>query len=275
MMERPRILITNDDGIESPSVIALKRVFNQSDYNVCMVIPSSQRSWGGKAISCEKCVSLEEVKCPDGDIIYSFTGTPADCIILGNFHLCDRKPDLIISGINYGANVGNSFVLSSATVGAAIEGSFLGIPSIAVSLLANTNFLRGRTRLTPDTFKFSANFTKKIADFVLTQKSLPKGVDVININIPFNADESSEVTITPIAKIHYGNLFREINKDDSKEQRDFIFSKMARGMKFDLKKDTDVHDAFVNKKIVISPISVQLTGDIKITREYFKSLNLK
>ncbi|MHC1591825.1 MAG: 5'/3'-nucleotidase SurE [Candidatus Helarchaeales archaeon] len=274
-MDRSFILITNDDGIDSPSVVALKKVFDDDKHDICMVIPDSQRSWGGKAISCEKCVSLEEVSIPEAGNVFSFTGTPADCVLLGRFHLCEKKPDLIISGINYGANVGNSFILSSATVGAAIEGAFLGIPSIAVSLLANTNFLRGRKRITAETFAFSARFTKKIADFILQAGKMPMGADVININVPFNASDDSQVIISPIAEIHYGDLFREINNELEGRRRDFIFSKMARALKFELRENTDVHEAFVKKKIVISPISLNLTGNLDSTREFFKPLGFK
>lgn len=272
-MNRPKILITNDDGIKSPSVSALKSVFDK-DYETCVVAPHEERSWSGKAISRETCVSLEELTCTDDEKTYSFTGTPADCVLLGYYHLCGEDVDLLISGINYGANVGNAFVLSSATVGAAIEGSFLGIPSISVSLLIHTSLVRKRRPLSEDTFAFGARFTKKIADYLIKKKTLPPNVDLLNINIPSRANEDSEVIITPIAKVHYGNIFREINKGSSESQRDFIFGKMAGLLKFELEENTDIHAAFVKRNIVISPISLQMTGDLNATRDFFKPLKL-
>ena len=128
-----KILITNDDGIRSPFLYSLVKAVAAS-YDTMVVAPSDEQSWIGRAMTRRGNIDLSEVHdqfpCP----AYSLTGTPSDCVNIGLGHLCPEPPDLVLSGINIGHNAGLSFVASSGTIGAALEGALHDIPAIAASM---------------------------------------------------------------------------------------------------------------------------------------------
>mgnify|MGYP001816361150 FL=1 len=125
------ILVTNDDGVDSPALPALVRALSNR-WPVRAVVPSRERSWIGKAISRWQDIQVELVE-RDGVEIHSVDGFPADCTQLGVHSLFEEKPDMVVSGINVGFNHGLAFFLSSGTVGAASEGWIAGLPAIAFS----------------------------------------------------------------------------------------------------------------------------------------------
>ena len=130
--KRPLILVTNDDGIQSGFLKALVEELKKVG-EVLVCAPDGERSWIGHAISRnQKLKPKEEKNYPA--IAYSLNGTPADCVNLAYGNLMSDEPDLVVSGINLGYNITLPMILSSGTVEAALEGSFLGIPSIAVSM---------------------------------------------------------------------------------------------------------------------------------------------
>ena len=136
-----KILITNDDGIHSPFLHSLARAIADT-HDTIVVAPSDEQSWIGRAMTRNGRIDLSEVHdlfpCP----AFSLTGTPSDCVNIGLGYLCQQHPDLVLSGINIGHNAGLSFVASSGTIGAALEGALHNIPSIAASMY-----------LTPDRFQ--------------------------------------------------------------------------------------------------------------------------
>jgi len=129
-----RVLLTNDDGLFAPGIIAIARKFNKSA-EIIMVAPESQRSAVGHSITLHKALRLNRVSIPGLEVeAYSTNGTPTDAIMLGYFAvLNEEKPDLVISGINKGPNLGED-ITYSGTVAAAMEGALVGIPSISISL---------------------------------------------------------------------------------------------------------------------------------------------
>ena len=130
-----RVLLTNDDGLYAPGIIALAREFSKS-VEVIMVAPESQRSAVGHSITLHKALRLNRVSIPGLEDVesYSTNGTPTDAVMLGFFAvLGEEKPDLVISGINKGPNLGED-ITYSGTVAAAMEGALVGIPSISISL---------------------------------------------------------------------------------------------------------------------------------------------
>ncbi len=130
-----RVLLTNDDGLYAPGIIALAREFSKSA-EVIMVAPESQRSAVGHSITLHKALRLNRVVIPGLEDVeaYSTNGTPTDAIMLGFFAVLDeKKPDLVISGINKGPNLAED-ITYSGTVAAAMEGALVGIRSISVSL---------------------------------------------------------------------------------------------------------------------------------------------
>ena len=133
-----KILVTNDDGIQSPFLYSLAKTVAAS-HDTIVVAPSDEQSWSGRAMTRRGRIDLAEVhdqfSCP----AYSLTGTPSDCVNIALGYLCPEPPDLVLSGINIGHNAGLSFVASSGTIGAALEGALHDIPAIAASMYLDPN----------------------------------------------------------------------------------------------------------------------------------------
>ena len=127
-MPRPLVLCSNDDGIESPHLLALAERIEEFA-EVIVVAPERQRSAASHAITLHKPLRLTEV----APRRYSLSGTPVDCVYLGVLKLCDRRPAVVVSGVNDGFNLGSD-VFYSGTVAAAVEGALRGAAGIACSL---------------------------------------------------------------------------------------------------------------------------------------------
>lgn len=207
------ILLINDDGLYSPGLRALLPIF-ADDYNLTVVAPFTQKSWIGKASSYHRTLRYEHTKV-DGVPAFLFDGTPSDCAVAGIYHFCKRKPDLLISGINAGANIGDSYILSSGTVGGALEGAIAGIPSIAVGVeFSPITTKKIEFEPTPEDlkrFQFAARFTGRLVRCLL-KISLPPEIRVFNLNFDEGADENSPVEITRPARYNYGNFLEKKNK---------------------------------------------------------------
>jgi 5'-nucleotidase len=131
----PRILVTNDDGVESPGLIALAEAFAALGEVVC-VAPDSDRSGVSHSISVRHTVTVARVEGRNVPT-YACSGMPADCVVLGSYEFFDGAPDLVVSGINRGANLADD-ISYSGTVGAAVEGLLVGAGgAIAVSLASS------------------------------------------------------------------------------------------------------------------------------------------
>lgn len=132
------ILVTNDDGILAPGIAALVEVLRELG-DVEVVAPASGQSGAAHAITFMAPLICERISVDERILGWSVDGSPADCVKLGVRELCSRRPDLVVSGINAGANRGVD-VIYSGTVAAAVEAAFIGIPSLAISLEAGENF---------------------------------------------------------------------------------------------------------------------------------------
>ena len=128
---RPLIVLTNDDGVTSPGLGILKAALDPLG-DVRIVAPDQNRSGAARSITMHAPLWVEEVALPDGSLAYSTDGTPVDCVRMAALGLLDRTPDLIVSGINLGGNLGDD-ITYSGTVAAAFEGIMLDIPAIALS----------------------------------------------------------------------------------------------------------------------------------------------
>ncbi len=131
--ERPLILVTNDDGYDAKGVLTLARTASKFG-DVLMVAPSKPQSGMGHAITIHDPLKIRKVDVLEGVTSYSCSGTPVDCVKSAIHGLSDRRPDLLVSGINHGANFSIN-VLYSGTMSAAVEGALENIPSIGFSLL--------------------------------------------------------------------------------------------------------------------------------------------
>lgn len=167
-MDKPLILLTNDDGVDSPYLAVLAAALRKDlGAEVLIIAPESQRSAMSQTITLHKPVRIEE----RGKGIYAVSGTPVDCVYVGVLKVAERKPDLVISGPNDGYNLGTD-VFYSGTVGAAMEGALRGIPSIAVSV----------DSMSLDAVPVAANLTCELAAKML-ESDLPAGT-VFNVNVP-------------------------------------------------------------------------------------------
>lgn len=126
-----RILLTNDDSHESPLLAAAMAAASKLG-DVTVVVPAHEQSGTGKSVTIPRPLTLGEVEI-EGVSCHTVDGTPADCVQVGIHHLMDERPDLVVSGINMGRNVGVPFLLWSGTVGACLEANLQEVPAIALS----------------------------------------------------------------------------------------------------------------------------------------------
>ena len=164
-----RILISNDDGLDAIGIGILTEIASRFSDDVWVIAPSGNRSGMSRAITLHSDVIIE----PHGDRRFACSGTPSDCVIMGMARVLDRKPDLVLSGINAGMNVADD-VLYSGTIGAAMEASLMGVPAIALSQR------NGRT--SPEEFASSAAHGEAVIRHILEIGMAPR--TIMNVNFP-------------------------------------------------------------------------------------------
>ncbi|HHW91286.1 MAG TPA: 5'/3'-nucleotidase SurE [Firmicutes bacterium] len=240
------ILLTNDDGIYAPGIASLTSALLPVA-QITVVAPDRERSATGHAITMHKPLRAEEVQLEvEGGRGkgWAVSGTPSDCVKMAVKVLLPEPPDLIISGINRGPNLGTD-ILYSGTVSAAIEGILFDIPSLAVSL----------TTFTPSSFTTAAQVTKIIVDQV-KNRSLPPRT-LLNINIPpLPLQELQGIKVTKLGFREYENIF---------EERLDPWGKVYYWMRGDaVDRDDDLEDidtAAVKKGFVsVTPVQFDLTN---------------
>lgn len=190
-----RILLTNDDGITAPGIQALWRELAAVG-EVTVVAPDSERSATSQSITVHHPIRVDKFTLEDPSIrAWRIVGTPTDCVKIALEALIKERPDVVVSGINQGPNMGTD-VLYSGTVSAAIEGALHGIPAVAVSLNAWKQ----------SDFGPAARFTGKLVR-TLMERSLPPNT-LLNVNVPdLPADKLTGVEVTKLGVIEYENTF--------------------------------------------------------------------
>ena len=242
------ILLTNDDGIHAPGLFALYQAL-KPEYDLCVVAPESEMSAVGHAITLSSPIRVKKTRKKGMDFGYAVQGTPADCVKIAVQELLDVPPDVILSGINLGANVGVN-ILYSGTVSAATEGAFLGIRSAAISL---------DTVKDPD-FSFAARFSREIIRFMV-RTDLRDGI-ALNVNIPaVSEDQIQGVSITRQGTSRFIERFER--RTDPRGNRYYWLT----GEKF-LENGNSENDsvALKNQRITITPIHYDLTAERELQR---------
>ena len=203
------ILVTNDDGVDSPALLPLVREVAKLG-RVRVVVPDGERSWIGKAIS--RWDELHVARSERGGIeIFAVGGFPADCTNLGVHSLFDEAPELVVSGVNIGLNVGLGFFLSSGTVGAAMEGWIAGVPAIALSVgRPGDDRAWKREAVSDPDHPVWQRAARVAADVVrcVREAGYPAGVDLLSVNYPIEADVETPRVVTELAAVGYDRLFR-------------------------------------------------------------------
>ena len=202
------ILLTNDDGIDSPALAPFAAALENLG-TVHVVVPDRERSWVGKAITRIGTVGTNRVQV-NGRDAWTCTGYPADAVQIGVHRLFDTTPSLLVSGINIGYNHGAAFLMSSGTIGAAVEGWASGIPSIAISTGANGDWSAWKRRAidptsAPDWERLAHVAAALVEDVV--GAGLPTLADVVSINVPFDATTETPRRVTSVARVGYDRLF--------------------------------------------------------------------
>jgi 5'-nucleotidase len=236
-----KILLTNDDGIHAPGLRALYAELKR-DFDLTVVAPETEMSAVGHAITLDSPLRVREVYKNGSFFGFGVSGTPADCVKIAVQELLQGPPDIIISGINLGSNVGVN-VLYSGTVSAATEGAFLGVRSAAISL---------STRKNPD-FTFAARFSREIIRFI-TANNLKNGT-ALNVNIPaVSADRIKGVSIT---RQGLGRLKERFERRIDPRGNVYYWLSGEIPMKEEMS-DSDCN-ALKENRITITPITFDLT----------------
>jgi len=190
-----QILLTNDDGVAAPGIRALHKELQKLG-GVTVIAPALEQSGVGHSITLLNPLVVKPVDGEDGQSLgYSVEGSPADCVKLAILELMDGPPDLIVSGINAGANAGIN-VLYSGTVAAAIEGAFFHVTSIAVSLELAEHF----------DYPHAAKHAARVIQKILANKPTPGSL--FNVNLPAHArGEPKGVKVVPMAVGRHGETF--------------------------------------------------------------------
>ena len=193
-----RVLLTNDDGIEAEGLQTLRRALAQvPGIELAVIAPDSNRSAIGRGITYRRPLWVQEVDFGDGTVGYATDGTPVDCVRLATLGLVEGfHAELIVSGINHGANLGDD-ITYSGTVAAALEGVVLGLPAVAVSQQSATremDFRLGRQFEFDTAAAFVARIVEEIEDV-----PLPTGT-LLNVNVPHG--DPSGVEVDPAGQAH-------------------------------------------------------------------------
>ena len=240
-----RILVTNDDGVYSPGLLALKQSLAPLG-EVVVVAPDRPRSATGHAITLHKPLRIREVKLPDGSTAHAVNGTPADCVVLGYHIVMEQRCSIVASGINPGANLGWD-VNYSGTVAAALEGAILDVPSFALSIV---------TEAEPDAVDYSlaAGFAARLAR-TLEGDSTMKRV-CLNVNVPEGgrADLRS-VAVTRQGSQQYENGI-DVTKDPAGKPCYWFGGVLLTG---EAEPGTDVA-AIQEQRISVTPLGLDLTA---------------
>ena len=255
-MDKPTILFTNDDGIESPGLWALVAAFRGLG-RLLVAAPREQQSGMGRSMPhySEGRIFPYDVPMDCGDCCaYAVDGTPAQAVQHAVLELAEEKPALLVSGINYGENTGNGVTISG-TVGAALEGASLGIPSLAVSQQTPTGLHLSYSSKVD--FAIAADFTLQMGTWLIDHSAMPDDVDVLKIDVPIGADADTAWRLTRLSRrrVYWPTRPERLALHDSGKL----------GYRYDsdpkaAEPDSDVYALLNDKVISVTPISLDMTS---------------
>ena len=256
-----KVCLTNDDGPRSEGLLKLAEALSKT-VELIVVVPDGQRSATGKSLTLKRPIRITEKHERDGYQFVSHDGAPADSVILAQAFYDDIN--LVISGINSGANVGYQSILTSGTVGAAFEAAIRGLPAIAVSRQASPSDWFEATGSNGDCER-ACNVTIDLAKRVL-EKGMPQNIDMLNLNFPLNITEKSQLIITKPAKVRMHN---EVEKRTDPNGRPYYW---YLGIESDPQPKSDAYEVLVNGNISLSPVILNWIGDdeIKALQEFIR-----
>lgn len=238
------ILITNDDGIEAKGLQTLRSILSKK-WDTVVVAPDREQSATSHSLSLNRSLGI----CDLGGNVYSINGTPTDCVMFAVYSLLPQKPDLVVSGINHGANLADD-VTYSGTVAAAIEGTLLGIPSVAISVPKKGNPTFDQYNI----FEYSAHFSLRLVE-IIARKGMPEDT-LLNVNVPnCSWDTIGGVRITHLGKRIYRDVIERENGPDGQS----YFRIGGSAPDWEGGEDSDV--SVINRNMIsITPLHLDLTN---------------
>lgn len=256
MTNKPLILITNDDGVDSPGLLAAAEAAAPLG-DLLIMAPHQQQTGAGRSFGriTDRNVYQKTIIVADKPITaYSVKATPAQAVAAAFLDFAHRPIDLTISGINFGENIGSGITISG-TVGAALEAATKGPPALAVSL--ETPVAYHHSYSTDIDFSAATYFTRLFAQKVLAATPLPFDVNVLKIDVPANATPETPWRIVPVSRQSY-----HIGIPSPPENRGLSIDPgyITQIEKESLEPDSDTWAVCVDKVVAISPLSFDLTS---------------
>jgi 5'-nucleotidase len=246
-----RVLLTNDDGIAADGLQALRRaLLALPGIELQVVAPDGNRSAMARSITTRRPLWVEEIDFGDGTVGYATDGTPVDCVRLASLGLVDDwAPEIVVSGINHGVNVGDD-ITYSGTVAAALEGIVLGLPAVAVSQQSTDMELDYR-RTSQFDFTGSAAFTARLVQD-LDAVPLPSST-LLNINFP--GREPVGISVAPLGKRYYRDELQLVDQEHAQRR---LYRIYGEGVEESNETDTDVA-AVAAGRVALTPLHLDLT----------------
>jgi 5'-nucleotidase len=252
-----QILLTNDDSIHSPGLWAAAEALDPLGF-VHVVAPLHQQTSKGHSMPAESTGIIEALTLHVNGrdwTVYAVDGSPGQAVVHGILDVIKGNPALVVSGINYGENIGAGLTISG-TVGAALEAASAGIPAMAVSMQTGQEH---HLNLSKDIdFSAAAHFTQKFARVMLTQ-ALPFDVDVLKIDVPRGATPETPWALTRHSRARY--YMPATPRSESLYER----GPVGYQIRYDpgqLEPDGDVYALVVDKKVAVTPISIDMTSRV-------------
>jgi len=259
MNNRPLVLITNDDGIESPGLHASVAALADLG-DLLIVAPKHQQTGAGRSYPRvkDKTIYPTEVVAPAyytdetrRHPAYMVDMTPAQTVDVGALDLATRPIDICVTGINYGENIGSG-ITASGTVGAALEAAILGIPAIAMSLETLPQYHLDYSNEID--FRVAAHFTRYFVQQLLA-KGLPKGTDLLKIDVPSSATIE---TAWRTARISRQSYYMPVSSNSGKQKS------LGYTISYDrdtLEPDSDIYTVMIDKEVAVVPVQIDMTAE--------------
>ncbi len=256
---RPLILVTCDDGINSPGLRAAVRAALDLG-EVLISAPGEQQSSSGRSQPPSFDGAIHEVEyAVDGRQVpaYAVYGTPAQAVLYALMDIVPRRPALCISGINFGENVGTCITVSG-TVGAALEAADIGVPSLAVSLETDKRF--HNTCSDDVDFSGAAYFTRFLGERMLARR-MPPDVDVLKVEVPSDATPDTPWRMTRVSRQRYYRALPSNRRSLGEKRRldyEMVFDRAT------LEPDSDIHALRIDRMVSVSPVSLDMTSRVAL-----------
>lgn len=256
-MSKPNIFLTNDDGIRSPGLWAAAEALSKLGF-VTVAAPREQSSGVGRSQpATSDGIIREESVTIHGQTwtVYAVGGTPAQAVQHGILEIMAQKPDLVVSGINYGENVATGITISG-TVGAAMEAASMGIPALAMSL--ETDKSLHLTYSTDVNFASAAHFTALFARMLLERK-LPPGVNLIKVDVPADATPETTWEWTRLSMQRY-----YVPSKPSRSSWD-VPETVGYEIQMDFESEptnSDIYTLMHKHKVSVTPLSLDMTANV-------------